>query len=241
MTTDSVKKYQIPMTDKVVKEIKKAKNETPFSRENILSVIGMSLFPGFVLAGFIALAWRFLDWSVSELFSPFNIGWAQFYCSGFLWVIFLISYLFVFVLVSRAYSRTVPEKKLLENDLKEGVVDVFEYPIYEAKVFEEIEHGGFVYFLRTVNDKVLALYDYESIQLSMDEKDPFDSSYKVREIYKVLKTPNAKYLIGEQFHGGLIKVLEVKPLTLDNGIWPEHSEIVDCDWCDVESRFGKSC
>src|SRR5215475_3116071 len=66
----------------------------------------------------------------------------------------------------------------LRADLESGEVAEEHYEFTAAKRFQEPEHGGLMYFLRTTDDKVFVLFDYESQGLGAEGKDPVSSKFR---------------------------------------------------------------
>ncbi len=175
---------------------------------------------------------------VLELITTVDLGWSSPYGSYIFWLIVAFSFLWPLFEVLRSSGPSSETRQAICKDLEKNILKVSEYPIYEIKVFEEPEHGGFVYFCRTYRNRVIAIYDSESQELSINGEDPENSSYKVREILKIIKTPNSNILIEESFLGELVHNPELELLTANTKIWPEHTDFVKCAWENISAKYG---
>jgi hypothetical protein len=109
----------------------------------------------------------------------------------------------------------------LRLDIDERKVIDERYRVTAAKRFQEPEHGGLIYFLRMDDDRVLVLYDYESVEREMDGKDALSSTFKPRSELHIVRAPNTKYFIEQEFSGEALPLSEPLELAVPPDQWPE--------------------
>ena len=233
-----IKEYEIAMDKDVAAELVKISETTFLSKESLKLIWETVPMGGTIISFVLVLVWLFINWFLGFIV-PLDFGWNSQYRNYILWPIVGFSYLWLFFEVALTCGPDPQIKQALRKDLEKRVLKVSEYPIYEAKVFEEPEHGGFIYFVRTSGDKVLALFDAESQDLSIDGQDPFDSSYKIRSVLKISRAPNSNMIVDEQFSGKLVPIPEPEVCNEDSDIWPEHADFVKCKWEKVSSIYAQ--
>lgn len=183
------------------------------------------------------MLWLLLNWLLG-LIITFDFGWNSQYRNYIFWSIVGLSYLYLFVEVAKSCGPDSKTREAIKKDLAKNIVKVSEYPISEVKVFEEPEHGGFIYFVRTFDSKVIALFDSESQDLSIDGEDPNNSPYKIRNILKISRTPIANHIVDEEFSGDIVAIPELKLFTDNTNIWPEHADLIKCKWENINAKYG---
>ena len=117
----------------------------------------------------LVLGWLSVAWLTRLIFLK-QIGWNS---AAAIWVITLgMPACAVFAVVSsiRWVGSWRDVRPSLRADLDTGIVVEELYEFTAAKRFQEPEHGGLMYFLKTTDDKVLVLHDHESANLGVATK-----------------------------------------------------------------------
>lgn len=140
----------------------------------------------------------------------------------------------------RWISSSKDRRPQLASDIEKAEVVEEHYHFVEAKRFQEQEHGGLMYFLRTANDKVLTLFDYESQELGVDGKDPLQSQFQPKSELVMVRTPATGLVIGQKFSGEVLNVGEPIVLELAPDRWPESEAYCSIPWLKLESKLGPS-
>jgi hypothetical protein len=231
-----LKEYEIPMDNEVAAELNKISKTSFLSKDSLKLIWEVVPLGGTTIALVLVLIWIFINWLLGFIIT-FDFGWNSQYRNYILWPIVGLSYSWLFFEVAKTCGPNSQTKQALKKDLEVKVLKVSEYPIYEVKFFEEPEHGGFIYFVRTSGDKVLALFDSESQDLSIDDQDPKDSSYKIRNVLKISKAPNSNIIVGEQFSGEPVQIPELEVFTANTKIWPKHADFVKCKWENISAKY----
>lgn len=130
-------------------------------------------------------------------------------------------------------------RPLMQADLNAGQVQEERYAFTAAKRFQEIEHGGLIYFLHTVDGKVLTMFDSESQDLAMYEQDPLTSSFRPMSELVMVRSPNTGFVISKTFSGVPLELNPALELEADPKDWPESETYCDIPWADLESRLGQ--
>ena len=232
-----LKEYEIPMDNDVASELHKVSKTSFLSKDSLKQIWEVVPLGGSTLALVLVLIWIFINWLLGFIVA-FDFGWNSQYRNYILWPIVGFSYSWFLFEVAKSCGPNSKTRLAVKKDLEVKILKVSEYPIYEAKVFEEPEHGGFIYFVRTSGDKVLALFDSESQDLSIDGQDPKDSSYKIRSVLKISRAPNSNIIVDEQYSGDLVQISELEVFTENTKIWPEHAGFVKCKWENVSAKYG---
>lgn len=112
-------------------------------------------------------------------------------------------------------------RPLLRADISNHKVEEEHYVFTEAKRFQEPEHGGLIYFLRTSEDKVFTLFDHESQDLGVQNGDPLKSSFVPRQNLVITRAPETRFVISKVFAGPPLEIGEPAELTSAPKHWPE--------------------
>ena len=187
----------------------------------------------------LVLGWLSVAWPARVIFQK-EIGWNS---PVAIWVVVLgTPACAVFAVVSsvRWVSGWRDIRPLLAADLDAGRVVEELYQFTAAKRFQEPEHGGLMYFLRTTDDKVLVLYDYDSSNLGAREEDPFGSDFEPRDNLLIVRAPKTGYVISEQFSGVSLDAGDPLKLTIAPQLWPQSEAYCDIPWNELEKRLSTS-
>lgn len=131
-------------------------------------------------------------------------------------------------------------RPLLRADLESGRVVEDRYQFTAAKRFQEPEHGGLFYFLRTSDEKVLVLYDAESQDLGAGGEDPLKSTFKPCAELSIVRAPKTGFVISRQFSGSPLDAGEPRELTLGPEDWPDPDQYTSIPWNALDARFSKN-
>jgi hypothetical protein len=127
----------------------------------------------------------------------------------------------------------------IRADLEEGQVIEESYQFSAAKRFQEPEHGGLFYFLRTTDDKVMVIYDQESQDLGVRGEDPLKSRFQASRELVIIRAPRTKYVIAKQFSLGALDAGDPHELSLAPESWPESETFCKIRWDDLEERLSR--
>ena len=187
----------------------------------------------------LVLVWLFVAWLV-RLFFHVQIGWDS---PVAIWVVIFGTPAFaLYAVVSSVHwlrgSRDV--LPLVQADLDAGVVIDEFYQFVAAKRFQEPEHGGLIYFLKTTDSMVRVLYDYESAILGTRDENPFDSDFKPRTNLLMVRVPKTGYVVSKEFSGEVLVGGDPKELAIGPELLPEAEKCCDISWDELERRLSHS-
>jgi hypothetical protein len=129
-------------------------------------------------------------------------------------------------------------RPLLRADLAAAEVVEEHYIFDAAKRFQEPEHGGLFYFLRTPQGQVLTLYDPESQDLAMRDEAPFASSLKPSSRLVMVRAPETGWVISKAFTGEPLEVGDPVELDAAPERWPENEQYCSIPWSQLEAVLG---
>ena len=204
------------------------KNNVNFIKENIF---GFTLINSFIFI----IIWLIVA-KIFNLFTNFEFGWNTEH-KGFILVgIIITSFFYSFFKIIINFINLKPSKKIIKEikkDLEKNKIYKTSYEIKNIKVFKEPEHGGYIYYLLTTKNEIIVVYDSESQDLSMEGKNPKNSSYKPRRFFEIFKTKYSKLLIKDYFKGEILNFPEPEIMKEDPKNWPEHGSIIMSNWDDI--------
>lgn len=205
--------------------------------ENFKELAGITISAGIPLVFLVVLLWLLLAWIVRTIFG-FDFGWNYPHGTIIFWSIICLSLSYIVVSVIRSQKPNHQRREKLILDIKNGKILVEEHRLTEAKVFEEPEHGGYIYFFRTTEGKVFVFFDNESQDLAVGGEDAKMSSFVPRTQLKVERTPIAKDWIRDEIFGTKLAVTEPLLMTDDTNKWPPDGEFIDISWSDIVTKYG---
>lgn len=191
-----------------------------------------------VLMLLFVLVWTLITWAARAILHV-QIGWDS---PASLWAVALGALACAtYAVVSsvrwvKAWRDIRPE---IRADLKEGQVIEESYEFSAAKRFQEPEHGGLFYFLRTIDDKVMVVYDQESQDLGVQGEDPLRSKFQPCKELLIIRAPKTKYVLSKQFSGAVLDAGDPRELSLSPELWPESETFCKFRWDDLEDRLSK--
>lgn len=185
----------------------------------------------------VVLGWLLVAWLARAIFQH-EIGWNSPVAIGV--IAFGAPACAVFAVVSsiRWISGWRDTRPLLLADLDAGRVVEEIYQFTAAKRFQEPEHGGLIYFLKTTGDKVLTLYDYESSNLGARGEDPFGSDFEPRTNLLMVRAPKTGYVISQRISGAPLDAGAPLELATAPQLWPESETYCDIPWDELEKRLS---
>lgn len=185
----------------------------------------------------LVIAWVLVAGPVRIAFGV-NYGWDS---PIAIWVMLIgipVCAVFAIVATIQWVRRWPDNRAALVADLERGVVVEELYRFVAVKRFQEPEHGGLIYFLRTDDHKTLVLYDHESQDLGVNGKDPQASSFLPRSELIMVRAPATRLVIDKRFGGNVMEVGAPAELGAPPREWPESEDICDIPWDDLERRLG---
>ena len=194
----------------------------------ILWAIGMALF----MAGWAAVAW------IARTFARVEFGWSSEASMPISLAGFAVSGAFaLWQTVGWVRQRKDPTDEA-NADLAGGVVNELRYAFTAARVFQEPEHGGLIYLLRTADDRVFAAFDLDSQDLGARGENPRHSPFRPRATLRLSRAPRTQYVLERAWSGEVLATGEPEELQAHWSRWPGPDEHCDCTWDQVDARFG---
>jgi hypothetical protein len=127
----------------------------------------------------------------------------------------------------------------LRADLDNGEVAEESYRFTAARRFQDPEHGGLMYFLRTPEDRVFVIYDAESQELGARGRDPLASAFQAHSDLTLIRAPRSDVVISRSFAGDALDAGDPSELALPPRHWPESETYCDFAWSELEQRVGR--
>lgn len=173
----------------------------------------------------VVLAWGAIGW-IARPALGIQIGWKS---SVSWWLLPLAGVgCAVFAISSTVqWLRSSQGSRLrIREDLEAGKVAEERLTFVEAKVFQEPEHDGLIYFLRTPDDRVFVLFD------------SFSGSLRPKSELLLVRAPNARFIISRTFAGDDLPTAPVREMVAPPKEWPESEEFCSVAWNELDSRYG---
>lgn len=183
------------------------------------------------------VAWGILAW-MGRRFLHLEYGWQA---TGTLWALLL---LLLATLAMACFSTNhwlkswKDARPLVHSDLAGGMATEEHLCFTDIKRFQEPEHSGLIYFLRTEDHRVFVLYDHESQQLGVDDKNPLDSSFHPQERLLLVRAPNSRFVLGKTFSGRKLPLPPPIDMTAPPRIWPETEDFCAVPWEELDHKFS---
>lgn len=192
---------------------------------------------GIVMLGMTSAAtFLFLSFALLKLISPFLPEFAE-------WALNLradnyafwacISALVLPSLFAFDFGRRdLRHRRRIKADLAAGVVSETDLIFVAAKRYKEPEHGMYLLFLRTEDDRVFVLYDHDSGGDDTDRP-------MLRPKTKLRRTHYPASLRSDyDWAGPTLRPKRAKPLTTFPNEWPEDDTFYDVPWDDLDRIFS---
>lgn len=193
----------------------------------------------FTAASMLALVvvWLGLAWLGRKLFAlEFGL-----HSGAILWIVGVggPACLICAIVSSTRWIKGWPDyRPLLRADIDNRKIEEEHYIFTEARRFQEPEHGGLIYFLRTPDDKVFTFFDGESQDLGVQDADPLESSFFPQQSLVIARAPVSRFVISREFSGPALEVGAPMELIAEPDDWPETEEYCGIPWADLQSRLG---
>ena len=198
--------------------------------ENALVLWAVSLL-GFVVVWLIT-AWLVrkianIDYGLHSPAAPWLLGIATPLCAAYaigssvLWV-----------------KRWKDYRPAIAADIAAAQVVEEHYAFDAVQRFQEPEHGGLIYFLHTVDGRVLTLYDHESQELGVQGSEPLNSSFKPMSKLVMVRAPQTGWVISTVFSGEPLEAGEPIELTASPEQWPVTEAYCSIPWAQLKSLLG---
>lgn len=226
-----------PLTDAEIEKLTPRLTGFPTSFDELKEFTGSVLSFTFGLSFFFVVVWLLVDWLIG-FFVDFDFGWNSSYGRTIFATIVFVALTYSTYELQRTNRPSRERIRSLQADIKLGKMIVERHKIKAAKVFQEPEHGALFYFLLTSDDRIYVALDYESADLYLQEKNPFDSSFQPKSVLRIEFTPNTRVPIVEEFEGEPIEIPETLAMTPKAKKWPEPESFIDVPWTEIESRYG---
>jgi hypothetical protein len=197
----------------------------------------MLLWPAVMFAGVLAGLWALLA-KVSGSIFDVNIGLSSRFAP---WILAIEALFFAWLMgseVAKIYKRSSSLLRDLSADLSIGDANEQELKLVAAQRFQEPEHGGFMYFLLTTDDRVYVQFDYESQDLGVEGKAPTLSTYVPHAILKVARAPRSGHILVTEFSGAPLEITSTKVLTAKPARWPDSDTFSKVPWAKLASTYA---
>jgi hypothetical protein len=168
-----------------------------------------------------------IDLGLHSAVAPWVLGIATLLCAAYaigssvLWV-----------------RRWKDHRPSLLSDLAGAQVSEEHYAFDAVQRFQEPEHGGLIYFLRTAGGRVLTLHDHDSAGRGAQEGDPLASSFKPMSRLVMVRAPRTGWIISSTFYGEPLEAGQPIELTVSPERWPKTDEYCSIPWAELQSTLG---
>lgn len=176
--------------------------------------------------------------AIAKAVAGVSFGWSSPYVVHGLASCLLVSGVFAVASSLRWMKLNRSFAPLVEADLARGIASVEDHAFSAAKRFQEPEHGGLMYFLKSSDGRPYVLYDTESRELGAQQKNPLDSSFVPRSALRVVRAAGSRLVLASEFSGSELPRPEPIALTVKPAQWPEEDEYCPVDWDDLETRYA---
>ena len=185
----------------------------------------------------VVVVWLALGWIAGKILGV-NLG---LHSAATLWVvrIALPACAIVAAIFSIKWVRGWADyRPALREDLAQSQVDEEQYTFTEGKRFQEQEHGGLVYFLRSAENEVFVVFDSESANLGAGGEDPLRSSYRPQSNLVIVRAPKSGWVLDRKPSGAELRVGPPVDLMADDKEWPEDETLCNIPWSQLDARLG---
>lgn len=184
-----------------------------------------------------AVIWGGIAWVSRRIFDV-EFGWSSpvgIYLFG---AIIVTSAIVATISTSRRMRDWTDYRPLMRADL--DAAEVFEERIefVAAKWYQEQEHGGIIWCLRTPDDRTYIWYDYDSVHLSEEAaeagKEAVEYSFRALSQLRIVRAVASETIISEAFSGTELPVESTNDLLIDPRRWPEDREYFSVPWAELD-------
>ncbi len=182
------------------------------------------------------LIWGAIAWLIQKVIGA-EIGWFSEYAFPVAPAIVIASAIWAMVSTWNWMKAWPDHRERVHDDLEAGLVTEDVHTVVEAKCLQEQEYGSLLYFLKTSDERVLVLYDRESMELSMLNEDPLGSSFEPQSTIRIVKGPNSGFTISMTFSGDAIDIHGPIDMTASPREWPDDEKFYPFRWEEIEERL----
>jgi hypothetical protein len=227
------------MTSRPAKDSERSVLEAALSssRKSQSTRLSMLFGPSVTLLLLLGLLWLVLRWA-GRRFLGIELG---LYSAAAPWILGVGALVLILVVgpeILKIVRRSKSAMSALEADLASGMVEDTTMRIIEAMRLQEPEHGGFLYFLRTADERVYVQFDYESQELGVDGQDPKASEYLPRDTLNVVRTHHESRVLASHFTGQPVPIVHTGKLIAKPKHWPEPDTFSDTPWNRLASTYA---
>ena len=187
----------------------------------------------------VVLGWSAVAWVGRAVFG-LELGWRTGFGQWVLAAGVLVCAGYAIHSTIRWLQSSGDYRPLARLDLTGGTVLEERLTFVDARPFQEPEHGGLIYFLRTTDDRVFVLYDHESQDLGVEGKDPLSSSLRPKSELLIVRAPNTRLVITKTFAGHELALAPIRELLAPPAEWPETDEFCSVPWGGLEGRYARA-
>lgn len=185
----------------------------------------------------LCLLWLFIAWIANQILSV-NIGFTSQYSLLIASVLLIFSVLFAIRSTVKWMVSWKDQKPEIQEDIQNGKVVEKNFTIVDAKRFEEPEHCGLIYFLKVQGEtESYVIYDSESQDLGVQNKNPFDSTFRVKRQFKTVTAPTSQLIIEKSFSGMEVSVNQTTQIWIHPDKWAQPDSWCDVPWNELERHF----
>ena len=231
--------FQRPARPDELSALQKLLSEAPTSAVRLKRGVANAVLLWAVSLLAVVAAWLALGWIAGKAFD-LNLG---LHSKATLALVGVATPLCAIVaaLSSVRWIRTWPDHRpQLRDDVAQSRVDEERYVFSEAKRFQEPEHGGLIYFLRSDENEVFTVFDDESQSFGVDDKNPLQSRYRPQSHLVIVRAPNSGVVLDSQSSGSELVVAEPIELGVPPKEWPEDEKLCAIPWEQLEQRLGSA-
>lgn len=192
------------------------------------------MLAAFTMTG--VLIWAGVAWVVETLFD-FDMSWFSTHAFPIAPVVVAVSAVCAAFSTKRWMNSWPDHRQPLREDLSGGFVTEEQLTVQEAKLLQEPEGGGLIYFLKADDGRVLVLYDRESLDLAMADEDPMGSSFEPQSVVTIVKAPESGFTISRRFSGENIDIAGPAEITAPPNQWPEDEDFCSIPWGEIELQL----
>ena len=189
-----------------------------------------------VMLALVLLPWLLIAWAVRKLGGP-DLGMHSAVAPWIVGIGVPLAVGVAIVSTVRWMRAWVVPTRAIQQDLAAGRVREEQYAFVAAKRFQEQEHGGLVYFLRTADARVYVVYDRRSQELGVDGEDPFSGPFRPRAQLTIVRAPVSGTVLRRRFSGDVLEAGEAHDLTAAPENWPHDDGYCAFGWDELEARL----
>lgn len=201
--------------------------------------LGHGLLLWALVAAVLWLFWNILA-GVGSKFGGWSLGWDSAVGRWLLLGAWLAWTAWCVLGLLRHRRRLTGVRQHLQQDLAGAEVDEQRLAFVAAKRFEEPEHGGLFYALRTADHRVYVHYDLAGQTLVIAGKRAEASQFQPRSTLIIARAPASGFVVGEDWSGELLQPPGTLALGVDPDRWPEHGTFCRIPWDQLERKLTRA-